>query len=226
MKMERSGQWRGSCPGYPDIFCFFSQELQTRLSDEIGKLRSFISSRGSGDRSAHNNERSSCELEVWGCPQAVLLPLSPPHAGGLLLAEVLAWGGWEGGAGWSSGASAGRRYASFPSAALPGRSHRFLPRPSWPFLPFPPPRLRWGPPAFPRRWLLSHLWFLSPLPGPGAAAGEGERAPVPKKRGAVPPGGAADDAKGWCFRGAIGKAAGEWREGSTRAAGQQGFGWV
>ncbi|KFP10226.1 TRIO and F-actin-binding protein, partial [Egretta garzetta] len=41
-----------------------NQELQTRLSDEIGKLRSFISSRGSGDRSAHNNERSSCELEV------------------------------------------------------------------------------------------------------------------------------------------------------------------
>ncbi|XP_061868200.1 TRIO and F-actin-binding protein isoform X3 [Colius striatus] len=41
-----------------------NQELQTRLSDEIGKLRSFISSRGSGDRSPHNNERSSCELEV------------------------------------------------------------------------------------------------------------------------------------------------------------------
>ncbi|RLW00149.1 hypothetical protein DV515_00009115 [Chloebia gouldiae] len=39
-------------------------ELQTRLSDEIGKLRSFISSRGSGDRASHNNERSSCELEV------------------------------------------------------------------------------------------------------------------------------------------------------------------
>ncbi|XP_010408865.3 TRIO and F-actin-binding protein isoform X1 [Corvus cornix cornix] len=41
-----------------------NQELQTRLSDEIGKLRSFISSRGSGDRTSHNNERSSCELEV------------------------------------------------------------------------------------------------------------------------------------------------------------------
>lgn len=41
------------------------QELQTRLSDEIGKLRSFISSRCSGDRS-QNNERSSCELEVRG----------------------------------------------------------------------------------------------------------------------------------------------------------------
>uniref|UniRef100_A0A8C3BGF2 PH domain-containing protein n=1 Tax=Cairina moschata TaxID=8855 RepID=A0A8C3BGF2_CAIMO len=40
-----------------------NQELQTRLSDEIGKLRSFISSRCSGDRS-QNNERSSCELEV------------------------------------------------------------------------------------------------------------------------------------------------------------------
>ncbi|XP_042648156.1 TRIO and F-actin-binding protein isoform X2 [Tyto alba] len=41
-----------------------NQELQTRLSDEIGKLRSFISSRASGDRFPHNNERSSCELEV------------------------------------------------------------------------------------------------------------------------------------------------------------------
>ncbi|XP_067165704.1 TRIO and F-actin-binding protein isoform X4 [Apteryx mantelli] len=41
-----------------------NQELQARLSEEIGKLRSFISSRGSGDRSPHNNERSSCELEV------------------------------------------------------------------------------------------------------------------------------------------------------------------
>ncbi|XP_071586555.1 TRIO and F-actin-binding protein isoform X1 [Heliangelus exortis] len=41
-----------------------NQELQTRLSDEIGKLRSFISSRSSGDRSAHSNERSSCELEM------------------------------------------------------------------------------------------------------------------------------------------------------------------
>ncbi|XP_010004131.1 PREDICTED: TRIO and F-actin-binding protein [Chaetura pelagica] len=41
-----------------------NQELQPRLSDEIGKLRSFISSRSSGDRSAHSNERSSCELEV------------------------------------------------------------------------------------------------------------------------------------------------------------------
>ncbi|XP_062444341.1 TRIO and F-actin-binding protein isoform X2 [Rhea pennata] len=39
-----------------------NQELQTRLSEEIGKLRSFISSRGSG--SPNNNERSSCELEV------------------------------------------------------------------------------------------------------------------------------------------------------------------
>ncbi|XP_026724321.1 TRIO and F-actin-binding protein [Athene cunicularia] len=41
-----------------------NQELQNRLSDEIAKLRSFISSRGSGDRSPHTNERSSCELEV------------------------------------------------------------------------------------------------------------------------------------------------------------------
>ncbi|OPJ68896.1 TRIO and F-actin-binding protein isoform D [Patagioenas fasciata monilis] len=41
-----------------------NQELQTRLSDEIEKLRSFISSRSSGDHSLHSNERSSCELEV------------------------------------------------------------------------------------------------------------------------------------------------------------------
>ncbi|XP_030336987.1 TRIO and F-actin-binding protein isoform X3 [Strigops habroptila] len=41
-----------------------NQELQTRLSDEIGKLRSFISSRNSGDRSPNNNERNTCELEV------------------------------------------------------------------------------------------------------------------------------------------------------------------
>ncbi|XP_009869997.1 PREDICTED: TRIO and F-actin-binding protein, partial [Apaloderma vittatum] len=41
-----------------------NQELQTRLSDEIGKLRSFISSWSSRDGSPHNNERSSCELEV------------------------------------------------------------------------------------------------------------------------------------------------------------------
>lgn len=45
-------------------FCL--QELQIRLSDEIGKLRSFITSRCSGDRSPQNNERNSCELEVWG----------------------------------------------------------------------------------------------------------------------------------------------------------------
>ncbi|XP_042693771.1 TRIO and F-actin-binding protein isoform X1 [Centrocercus urophasianus] len=41
-----------------------NQELQIRLSDEIGKLRSFITSRCSGDRSPQNNERNSCELEV------------------------------------------------------------------------------------------------------------------------------------------------------------------
>jgi len=115
------------CGGCSDVFWFSLQELQTRLSDEIGKLRSFISSRGSGDRSPHNNERSSCELEVRGSPRAAPLPPSPPCAGGRLLAAVLAWGAWEGGAGWSSGAGAGRRYASFPSAALPGRSRRFLP---------------------------------------------------------------------------------------------------
>lgn len=96
MKMEGSGQQRGLCHGYSDVFWFALQELQTRLSDEIGKLRSFISSRGSGDRSPHNNERSSCELEVRGCSQAAPLPPSPPRSGGLLLTAVLAWNGWEG----------------------------------------------------------------------------------------------------------------------------------
>uniref|UniRef100_A0A8D0L7R7 PH domain-containing protein n=1 Tax=Sphenodon punctatus TaxID=8508 RepID=A0A8D0L7R7_SPHPU len=41
-----------------------NQELQTRLSEEIGRLRTFIAGRGSSDGSLHNNERSSCELEV------------------------------------------------------------------------------------------------------------------------------------------------------------------
>lgn len=59
---------RDLCHGYSDIFWLCLQELQTRLSDEIGKLRRFISSRGSGDRASHNNERSSCELEVRGSP--------------------------------------------------------------------------------------------------------------------------------------------------------------
>lgn len=59
---------RDVCHGYSDVLWLCLQELQTRLSDEIGKLRSFISSRGSGDRASHNNERSSCELEVRGCP--------------------------------------------------------------------------------------------------------------------------------------------------------------
>lgn len=50
--MEGPGQQRGLCHGYSDVFWFCLQELQTRLSDEIGKLRSFISSRSSGDRYA------------------------------------------------------------------------------------------------------------------------------------------------------------------------------
>lgn len=75
--------------GCSDVFLFFLQELQTRLSDEIGKLRSFISSRGSGDCASHNNERSSCELEVWGSPWL-------PRPTGLLLLMPLAWSKWEG----------------------------------------------------------------------------------------------------------------------------------
>lgn len=67
-----------------------------------------------------------------------------------------------------------KQNTSLPSAALTGCLRRFLPQPFWPFLPFPLPCLRQGLPAFPRRWLLSHLWFLSPFSGPGAAAGEGE----------------------------------------------------
>lgn len=85
---------RGPCHGYCDIFWLCLQELQTRLSDEIGKLRSFISSRGSGDRASHNNERSSCELEVQGspgCPAASI----PPYPGGLLFLMALARSRWE-----------------------------------------------------------------------------------------------------------------------------------
>ncbi|XP_025029493.1 TRIO and F-actin-binding protein isoform X1 [Python bivittatus] len=40
-----------------------NQELQRRLSEEIGQLRAFIAARGSHDGASHN-ERSSCELEV------------------------------------------------------------------------------------------------------------------------------------------------------------------
>ncbi|XP_067415556.1 TRIO and F-actin-binding protein isoform X2 [Emydura macquarii macquarii] len=41
-----------------------NQELQTSLSEEIGRLRAFIDSQGSGGGALHNNERSSGELEV------------------------------------------------------------------------------------------------------------------------------------------------------------------
>ncbi|KAK9399947.1 TRIO and F-actin-binding protein [Crotalus adamanteus] len=40
-----------------------NQELQRRLSEEIGQLRDFIAARGSRDGSSHN-DKSSCELEV------------------------------------------------------------------------------------------------------------------------------------------------------------------
>lgn len=41
-----------------------SQELQRRLSEEIGQLRAFIAAQSSRDGASHNNERSCCELEV------------------------------------------------------------------------------------------------------------------------------------------------------------------
>ncbi|CAI5779604.1 Hypothetical predicted protein, partial [Podarcis lilfordi] len=41
-----------------------NQELQRRLSEEIGQLRAFIAAQGSRDGASHNNERNSCELEV------------------------------------------------------------------------------------------------------------------------------------------------------------------
>ena len=43
-----------------------SQELHTRLSEEIDRLRSFIASQGTGNGCGRSSERSSCELEV--CP--------------------------------------------------------------------------------------------------------------------------------------------------------------
>ncbi|EMP33123.1 TRIO and F-actin-binding protein [Chelonia mydas] len=39
-------------------------ELQTCLSEEIQRLRTFITAQGTGDGALHNGERSSCELEV------------------------------------------------------------------------------------------------------------------------------------------------------------------
>ncbi|XP_054845132.1 TRIO and F-actin-binding protein [Eublepharis macularius] len=41
-----------------------NQELQRRLSEEIGQLRTFIAAQNSRDGASHNNERNSCELEV------------------------------------------------------------------------------------------------------------------------------------------------------------------
>ncbi|XP_074979917.1 TRIO and F-actin-binding protein isoform X3 [Caretta caretta] len=41
-----------------------NQELQTCLSEEIQRLRTFITAQGTGDGALHNGERSSCELEV------------------------------------------------------------------------------------------------------------------------------------------------------------------
>ncbi|XP_062989577.1 TRIO and F-actin-binding protein isoform X1 [Elgaria multicarinata webbii] len=41
-----------------------NQELQRRLSEEIGQLRAFIAAQGSRDGASHNNERNPCELEV------------------------------------------------------------------------------------------------------------------------------------------------------------------
>ncbi|XP_021572914.1 TRIO and F-actin-binding protein [Carlito syrichta] len=41
-----------------------NQELHTRLSEEIDRLRSFIASQGAGSGYGRSSERSSCELEV------------------------------------------------------------------------------------------------------------------------------------------------------------------
>ncbi|XP_070309404.1 TRIO and F-actin-binding protein [Odocoileus virginianus] len=41
-----------------------NQELHTRLSEEIDRLRSFIASQGPGNGCGRSSERSSCELEV------------------------------------------------------------------------------------------------------------------------------------------------------------------
>nr|XP_056703062.1 TRIO and F-actin-binding protein [Euleptes europaea] len=41
-----------------------NQELQRRLSEEIGQLRAFIAAQSSRDGASHNNERNVCELEV------------------------------------------------------------------------------------------------------------------------------------------------------------------
>ncbi|XP_043376473.1 TRIO and F-actin-binding protein isoform X2 [Dermochelys coriacea] len=41
-----------------------NQELQTCLSEEIQRLRTFITAQGTGGGALHNDDRSSCELEV------------------------------------------------------------------------------------------------------------------------------------------------------------------
>lgn len=53
------------------------QELHTRLSDEIDRLRGFIASQGTGN-SCGRSERSSCELEVSDVPGS---PASPRGLG-------------------------------------------------------------------------------------------------------------------------------------------------
>lgn len=63
-----------------------------------------------------------------------------------------------GGLVWEAGTQAS------PPPLSPGRSCSFLLQPSWPFLPFPPPRLRRGRLAFPKWWLFESP--LVPLPPP------------------------------------------------------------
>lgn len=54
----------GILPRPPLTIAHPSQELHTRLSEEIDRLRSFIASQGTGNGCGRSSERSSCELEV------------------------------------------------------------------------------------------------------------------------------------------------------------------
>lgn len=65
-------------PGVPTLTGLSSQELHSHLSEEINRLRSFISSQGTGNSCGRSNERSSCELEVKHPPSlSSLVPGNP-----------------------------------------------------------------------------------------------------------------------------------------------------
>ncbi|XP_048355849.1 TRIO and F-actin-binding protein isoform X2 [Sphaerodactylus townsendi] len=63
-KAEEQEQILQSCQQEGKELLRHNQELQRRLSEEIGQLRAFIAAQNSRDGASHNNERNVCELEV------------------------------------------------------------------------------------------------------------------------------------------------------------------